>query len=429
MIIVLFDFTKTSVIINTTLLLKEKGMKTVSKWEKRRKRLFHIIEVGSDFDSHSRMYDYANAAAIILNLAVTILYTFESIRVPYENILNVIEQITLLFFVVDYVFRLWTAKYMYEALPEWKAILKYVTSLNGMVDLLSFLPEYLPIFFPGGIIAFRMLRIIRIFRLFRINYYFDSLSVIIAVLKSRKQQLASSVFIIVVLMLASSLCMYSIEHEVQPDVFSNAFSGVWWAASSLLTVGYGDIYPITTLGKIFGIFITFLGVGVVAIPTGIISAGFVEQYTEMKNAVKVGTEKDMQFIKIPLKENDEWVGKRVCELGLPERVIMAMIKRGDRSMIPRGDVRLLEDDIIILGAEPYGDEHDEIHLTEMVLREDNPWVGKRIRDLDISRHSIIILIKRKNKVRIPNGNMVLQEWDHVFMYTDKYVVDATDIGV
>ena len=98
-------------------------------------------------------------------------------------------------------------------------------------------------------------------------------------------------------------------------------------------------------------------------------------------------------------------------------------------MIPRGDVMLMEEDVIIFGAEPYGDEHEQIHLTEMVLREDNPWVGKRIRDLDISRHSIIILIKRKNKVRIPNGNMVLQEWDHVFMYTDKYVVDAVEIEV
>ena len=237
-----------------------------------------------------------------------------------------------------------------------------MTSVSGIIDLLSFLPEYLPIFFPGGTVAFRMVRIVRIFRLFRINYYFDSLSVITAVLKNRKQQLMSSVFIIAMLMIASSLCMYSIEHEVQPEVFNNAFSGIWWAASSLLTVGYGDVYPITTLGKIFGIFITFLGVGVVAIPTGIISAGFVEQYTEMKKAVHVGTEKDMQFIKIPLKENDH-------------------------------------------------------------------WVGKRIRDLDISRHSIIILVKRKNKVKIPNGNMVLQEWDRVFLYTDQYVVDATDIEV
>ena len=404
-------------------------MKPESKWDRRRRRLFHIIEVGSDFDEHSRWYDYENAGAIILNLIVTILYTFEEVRIPYGGILNVIEQITILFFIQDYIFRLWTAKFQYEAFPEWRAILKYMTSLSGLIDLFSFLPEFLPIFFPGGTVAFRMVRIVRIFRLFRINYYFDSLSVITAVLKNRKQQLMSSVFIITMLILAASLCMYSIEHEAQPEVFKNAFSGIWWAVSSLLTVGYGDIYPITTLGKVFGIFITFLGVGVVAIPTGIISAGFVEQYAEMKKAVSVGTAKDMQFIKIELKENDEWVGKRVCELGLPQHVIMAMIKRDDRNMIPRGDFLLMEDDVIIFGAEPYGDEHEEIHLTEMVLREDNPWVGKRIRDLDISRHSIIILIKRKNKVHIPNGNMVLQEWDHVFLYTDKYVLDATNIEV
>lgn len=399
-----------------------------AKLEKRRKRLYHIIEVGSDFDAHSRWYDYGNAAAIILNLTATILYTFEEIQVAYGNILYVVEQITLLFFMTDYIFRLWTAKYQYEGVPEWKAILKYMTSVNGVIDLLSFLPEYLPIFFPGGTVAFRMVRIVRIFRLFRINYYFDSLSVISAVLKNRKQQLISSVFIIMVLMLASSLCMYSLEHEAQPEVFNNAFSGIWWAASSLLTVGYGDIYPITTLGKVFGIFITFLGVGVVAIPTGIISAGFVEQYSEMKNAVHVGTEKDMQFIKVPIREGDEWVGKKVCELGLPRRVIMAMIKRGDQILIPRGDIEIMIDDVVIFGAEPYADQ-EEIHLTEMILREDHKWVGQRIRDLDISRHSIIILIKRKNKVRIPNGNFVLKEWDHVFMYTDKYVVDATDIEV
>lgn len=404
-------------------------MKPESKMNRIRRRLFHIIEVGSDFDEHSRWYDYENAGAIIINLIVTILYTFEEVRIPYGSILVVLEQLTILFFIQDYLFRLWTAKFQYEAFPEWKAILKYMTSLNGLVDLFSFLPEFLPIFFPGGTVAFRMIRIVRIFRLFRINYYFDSLSVITAVLKNRKQQLMSSVFIISILILASSLCMYSIEHEAQPEVFKNAFSGIWWAVSSLLTVGYGDIYPITTLGKVFGICITFLGVGVVAIPTGIISAGFVEQYAEMKKAVSVGTAKDMQFIKIELKESDDWVGKRVCELGLPQHVIMAMIKREDRNMIPRGDFLLMEDDMIIFGAEPYGDEHDEIHLTEMVLREDNPWVGKRIRDLDISRHSIIILVKRKNKVRIPNGNMVLQEWDHVFLYTDKYVLDATDIEV
>lgn len=404
-------------------------MKPVSKWERHRKRLFHIIEVGSDFDEHSRFYDYENAAAILINLAITIMLTFDGVRESYGHILEIVLHVTLLFFIIDYIFRLWTAKYLYEGVPEWKAILKYVFSLGGLIDLFSFLPEYLPIFFPGGTVAFRMVRIVRIFRLFRINYYFDSLSVITAVLKNRKQQLMSSVFIIGMLMIAASLCMYSLEHEAQPDVFENAFSGIWWAASTLLTVGYGDIYPITTLGKVFGIFITFLGVGVVAIPTGIISAGFVEQYSEMKKAAQVGSERDMQFIKIPLKENDHWVGKRVGELKLPEQVIVSIIKRGERVLIPRGDVLLQKDDIVIIGAEPFGEKLDDIHLTELILREDNPWVGMKIRDLDISRHSIIILVKRKNKVRIPNGNMVLLEWDRVFMYTDQYVVNATDIEV
>ena len=110
--------------------------------------------------------------------------------------------------------------------------------------------------------------------------------VITQVISGKRQQLISSVFIILVLMIASSLCMYSLEHEAQPDVFENAFSGIWWAASTLLTVGYGDIYPITTLGKVFGIFISFLGVGMVAIPTGIISAGFVDQYSSIKKREK-----------------------------------------------------------------------------------------------------------------------------------------------
>ena len=97
------------------------------------------------------------------------------------------------------------------------------------------------IFFPSGTIAFRMIRIVRIFRLFKINAYYDTLTVIKEVINSTRQQLISSVFIILVLMLASSLCMYSLENEAQPEVFSNAFSGIWWAGSTLLTVGYGDI--------------------------------------------------------------------------------------------------------------------------------------------------------------------------------------------
>ena len=131
----------------------------------------------------------------------------------------------------------------------------------------------------------------------------------------------------------------------------------------MLTVGYGDIYPITTLGRLFGIFITFLGVGMVAIPTGIISAGFVDQYTSIKRKDEYGYEADMHFIKIHLQMNDQWIGMRVADLDLPAGVIIAIIERGNGILIPRGDIVLEEGDNVVLGAEPYGD-NDKIHLKE-----------------------------------------------------------------
>lgn len=398
------------------------------KWVKRRKRLFEIIEVGTDLDYVSRAYDFINAFSIILNLVVSILYTFSDIREKYGTMLLLVEGITVAFFGLDYIFRLFTARFLYKELTEAHAVRKFIFSFSGVIDLLSFLPYYLPIFFPAGTVAFRMIRIARILRLFRINAYYDSLSVITDVINGKRQQLISSVFIILVLMLASSLCMYSLENEAQPEVFTNAFSGIWWAASTLLTVGYGDIYPITTWGKMFGIFITFLGVGMVAIPTGIISAGFVDQYSTIKKRMEYGYEADMNFIKIVLNESDEWVGQRIADLNLPTGVIVSVIKRKEKLLIPRGDIVLEEADTIVLGAEPF-EEHERIKLKEVVLRKQNPWTGLRIRDLDISRHSVIVLVKRKNKALIPNGNMVLHENDRVFLHTELYLPDQSDIEI
>ena len=398
------------------------------KWLKKRKRIFQVIEVGSDLDMPSRIYDYINAGAILLNLLFSILYTFDEAKEALGILFVLVEGVTVAFFTMDYILRILTAGELYDELTEAHAIRKYMFSFAGLVDLLSFLPSYLPFFFPAGTVAFRMVRIVRIFRLFRINAYYDSLNVITEVIRGKKQQLISSVFIIVVLMLASSLCMYSLEHEAQPEVFQNAFSGIWWAASTLLTVGYGDIYPITIAGKLLGIVITFLGAGMVAIPTGIISAGFVDQYSNIKKRTEYGYEADMHFIKIRIRENDQWIGKRIADLDLPEGVIIAILKRKEKVIIPRGDIVLQEKDSIVLGAEPF-EEHEKIHLKEIVLKEHNPWNGVRIRDLDISRHTVIVLVKRRNKALIPNGHMVLREGDRVFLYTQQHLPDMNEIEI
>ena len=124
-----------------------------------------------------------------------------------------------------------------------RATIRFLVSFDGIVDLLTIIPA----FFLSGFVIFRMLRVARVFHLFRLNAKYDSFNVITTVLYEKRNQIISSVFIVLILMLASSLCMYSVEHDAQPEVFRNAFSGIWWSMSTLLTVGYGDIYPITTL--------------------------------------------------------------------------------------------------------------------------------------------------------------------------------------
>ena len=403
-------------------------MKSRMSLAERRRRVYEIVEIGAAGDLLSRAYDLFYTLTIVLNLTATVLDTYDAIHAKYGALLSMIEFITVTAFAVDYVLRIYTADFHYRGLSRGKAAWKYAVSFGGVVDILSFLPVYLPFFFPSGAAAFRLVRVIRIFRLFRINAYYDSLNVITSVLSSKKNQLISSVSIILVLMLASSLCMYSLENEAQPEVFSNAFSGIWWAASTLLTVGYGDIYPVTTMGRILGIVITFLGVGMVAIPTGIISAGFVEQDTRLKRLSEQASEYDLHFIKVQLQGNDPWVGKKIRALGLPSGVIIAAIQRRKEVVIPKGDVVLEDGDILVIGAEFFKDDW-HVELKEVHLRRHSPWNNMAIRDLDISRQTLVVLVKRRGTMLIPNGDMILREGDTVLLYTKSYISGAVSVEI
>lgn len=388
---------------------------TIPPSERFRRKIFKMVSVGVVDVFINQFYDVLSTGMLIINLAITVLNTYNSIRVKYGHIFDEIELITVLFFTIDYVLRLYTAKCLYPNKSHPRAVLKYIFSFTGIVDFLSFFPYFMPTFFPAGAAVFKMFRVARILRLFRINAYYDSLNVITEVLLRKKQQLMSSIFIILVMMLASSLCMYSIENPVQPDVFSNAFSGIWWSVSTLLTVGYGDIYPVTTAGKAMGIIIAFLGVGIVAIPTGIISAGFVEQYSRLQS-IGNGEEEDVHFIKIQLRKNDRWAGKRIMDLGLPHGMIVAVIQRDDETIIPRGNVRLNAGDFVVIGADSIkGDK--QVYLKEITIRQNHRWNGQMLKDLDISRQTFIVMVKRDGKTIIPKGDLIFHENDVVILYS------------
>ena len=210
------------------------------------------------------------------------------------------------------------------------------------MDLLTIIPA----FFLSGFVIFRMLRVARIFHLFRLNAKYDSFNVITTVLYEKRNQIISSVFIVMILMFASSMCMYSVEHEAQPAVFRNAFSGIWWSMSTLLTVGYGDIYPVTTLGRFMAIVIAYLGVGVVAIPTGIISAGFVEQYQRKSGISRMKNADIREIAEIFIDKHD--AGKTIEELESADQITVFLILRDDLSILPQKDTRVKRNDIIII---------------------------------------------------------------------------------
>lgn len=306
-----------------------------------KRKIFNIIQIGDKSNQLSRFFDIFITVIIILNILTTFLQTFDELS-AFTPLFHIIECVTLAIFCVEYILRCWTADYLYPHLSKARARLHFILSFDGIIDILTIIP----LFFLSGFVIFRMLRVARIFHLFRLNAKYDSFNVITTVLYEKRNQIISSVFIVVILMLASSLCMYSVEHEAQPLVFRNAFSGIWWSMSTLLTVGYGDIYPVTILGKIMAIIIAYLGVGAVAIPTGIISAGFVEQYQRNSS---ISSLKDTDIKEIAeILVDQRYAGKTIEDVEDNEQITIYLILRDGLSILPQRDTILKLKDVIII---------------------------------------------------------------------------------
>ena len=246
-----------------------------------KKRIFQIIQVRAENDKASRFFDIFIISLICLNVTLLIIDTF-NIPEQARAVFRVVEIISVIIFTIEYILRLWTSNLLYPEYSKPKALLKYIFSFMAMIDLLAILPFYIPFIFPVDLRVLRSLRILRFFRLFKLNRYTNAFKTIGEVLNAKANQLISSMFVVGLLMLVSSVTMYNIEYAEQPNTFENAFSGLWWAVAAFTTVGYGDIVPITIPGRLLSVVISFLGIGLVAVPTGIISAGFIEHIGKEK---------------------------------------------------------------------------------------------------------------------------------------------------
>jgi voltage-gated potassium channel len=246
-----------------------------------RQRLNSILEKHPFKDTISKAINIFIITLIILNVISVILETEESLKV-YSKLFRWFEIFSVGIYTIEYFLRLWSITADKKYKHPFAGRLRYMGQPFAIIDLLAILPFYLPLLIPFDLRFIRILRLFRIFRVLKLGRYSVALQSIGRVIKNKSAELISVVFVISVLLVVTSGCMYYIEHEAQPKQFPSIMSTMWWSVVTLTTVGYGDVYPITPLGKFFGAIIAFLGIGMFALPAAILASGFTKEIKQVK---------------------------------------------------------------------------------------------------------------------------------------------------
>lgn len=239
-----------------------------------RKRIWEILEKGNPNDKVSFYTDIFLITLIIFNIIAVLLETVDSIYSVYSTEFLIFERFSTFIFLIEYILRLWVC--VEEKIKNSQLItrLKYATTWPAIIDLLAVLSGLLPMIFE---VDLRILRALRMLRLLKFSRYFKVMNLLLGVLKEEKQSFLAAMFLLTIAMLIASTGIYLFEKDAQPDKFGSIPEAMWWAVATLTTVGYGDVTPITAMGKLFGAIITIIGIGTVALPSGILASGFSDQ--------------------------------------------------------------------------------------------------------------------------------------------------------
>ena len=225
---------------------------------------------GSPFsDGKMRALESFIYILIALSAVSMFLDSYESIHVKYGQFLSRFELFCVLVFTLEYFLRTSRSIKVHRKL-------KYNFSFLGVIDLVSIIPFYLPIFFAFDLRSIRLLRLVRLAQILKIARHSKAINQLGRVLYSIRHQLQLTLFLSFIVIVISGMLIYYAEHEEQPEVFQNMGQSIWWAVATLTTVGYGDIYPVTGIGKTIASIVALVGIGLIAIPTGLISAAYVE---------------------------------------------------------------------------------------------------------------------------------------------------------
>ncbi len=241
-----------------------------------RRTLYRIMETSAgQRRGISLVFNIVLITIITLNAIAIVLHTVPAYNQKYARLFYDFELFSVMFFTVEYVLRVWICVENDRYAHWFWGRIRYMLSTQAIIDLLAIVPFYVTLFATDLAIV-RILRIFRIFRLFRISKYSHAYRMILQIVRDKKEELVLSLVMVIFMLIIISSVMYYVEHNAQPHVFSSIPATMWWGINAMATVGYGDIHPITLLGKILAGVSAMLGIGLFALPTGILVSGFSE---------------------------------------------------------------------------------------------------------------------------------------------------------
>ena len=286
-------------------------------------RLLHILEGDPAAGKPGRFVQSALIALVIANIVSIILESVHHLHTDYLAYFHGFEVFSIVVFTIEYLARFWTASEKHEDQP-WLARRKYALSFFGLIDLISILPFYLQFFVPGT--DLRILRVVRLLRTFKLSHFNSAIEDLFSALYHARASVYSTIYLFLIALLLTSTAMYHVEHELQPDKFGSIPAAMYWSVISLTTVGYGDVTPVSSLGKFISAITAFLGVSSVAMLTGVVASAFANQVERRKVLLEAELRMAMEDGELTHEES-ALIRKMKREFNLSDELVHAMTEQ------------------------------------------------------------------------------------------------------
>ena len=268
-----------------------------------RKKIWVLLEPAKENDVLSKFVDIFLLVLIFLNVLMVILETVDDLFLQYNKLFRIFEYFSVLIFSLEYVGRIWSCVEDKHFTNNLRVRIKYLFSFSSLIDLIAIAPSLLAFIFPS--VDLRFIRVLRIFRFLKFSRYSSSINNLLTVIWNQRKSFGAAFFILFIMLIIASSGMYLVEKDAQPEKFGSIPQAMWWSIVTLTTVGYGDVYPITTLGKFFGSAIIILGIGTVALPSGILASAFSEHTRRSQNKYKQELENALKDNSIDKSERNQ----------------------------------------------------------------------------------------------------------------------------